>query len=170
MAFSFVGIGSNLGDRVENCLGAMREVARFASIEASSSLYETEPVGMEHQPYFINAVIRVNTPLSPYELLRALLGVESSMGRTRKGGISNAPRIIDLDILFYEDFIIESPHLVIPHPEAHKRRFVLAPLCEIAPRLVHPVLRRRSKELLEALQDGKGVSILAHSPNLPLAT
>ncbi len=165
MASAFIGIGSNLGDRVKNCTDAIGRIARIASVEACSSLYETEPVGLENQPWFINAVIRVATSLTPYELIGALLRLEQEMGRTRY--VRRGPRVIDLDLLFYEDFIIETPVLIVPHPEAHRRRFVLAPLCEIDEEVLHPKLRKVSGELLESLQDDTEVKRVFPPPLLP---
>lgn len=155
MPVVFVGIGSNLGNRVENCATAIREMSNFAKIFAVSSIYETEPVGRENQPNFINCVTKIETGLSPYELLLSLQSVENKLGRkhTQKWG----PRIIDLDILFYDDLIVDSGGLTIPHPRAHLRRFVLEPLSEIAPDFVHPALKVSVSKLLEGLEDPKSV-------------
>ncbi|HEX3034160.1 MAG TPA: 2-amino-4-hydroxy-6-hydroxymethyldihydropteridine diphosphokinase [Thermodesulfobacteriota bacterium] len=155
MPVVFVGIGSNLGNRAENCATAIREMSNFAKISAVSSIYETEPVGRENQPDFINCITKIETGLSPYELLLSLLSVENKLGRkhTQKWG----PRIIDLDILFYDDLIVDSGELTIPHPRAHLRRFVLEPLSEIAPDFVHPTLKVSVSKLLEGLEDPKSV-------------
>src|SRR5512134_270292 len=155
MPVVFVGIGSNLGNRAENCATAIREMSNFAKISAVSSIYETEPVGRENQPDFINCITKIETGLSPYELLLSLLSVENKLGRkhTQKWG----PRIIDLDILFYDDLIVDSGELTIPHPRAHLRRFVLEPLSEIAPDFVLPGQTRSVKQLLADLGPGEDV-------------
>ena len=153
MPVAFIGIGSNLGDRIENCIKAVGEISSFATVLALSSIYETEPVGKEDQPYFINCVVKIETELSPSDLLASLQSVEDRLGR--RGKERWGPRLIDLDIIFYNDLAIETEELTIPHPRAHLRRFVLLPLSEIAPRLVHPVLNVSISRLLEALQDKK---------------
>ena len=155
MSTVFVGIGSNLGNRIENCANAVRKISDFATVSAISSIYETEPVGNEDQPNFINCAVKIETDLSPYDLLLSLQSIEDILGRERiqKWG----PRIIDLDILFYNDLVIESDELIVPHPMAHLRRFVLEPLSEIAPDLIHPTLKVSVSKLLEGLDDPKSV-------------
>lgn len=155
MSTVFVGIGSNLGNRIENCANAVRKISDFATVSAISSIYETEPVGNEDQPNFINCAVKIETDLSPYDLLLSLQSIEDILGRERiqKWG----PRIIDLDILFYNDLVIESDELTVPHPMAHLRRFVLEPLSEIAPDLIHPTLKVSVSNLLEGLYDPKSV-------------
>ena len=155
MSTVFVGIGSNLGNRIENCSNAIRKISDFASVSAISSIYETQPVGYEDQHDFINCAVKIETNLSPYDLLLSLQSIEDTSGRERiqKWG----PRIIDLDILFYNDLVIDSDELTIPHPRAHLRRFVLEPLSEIAPDLIHPVLKVSISKLLEGLNDPKSV-------------
>ncbi|HSE84073.1 MAG TPA: 2-amino-4-hydroxy-6-hydroxymethyldihydropteridine diphosphokinase [Thermodesulfobacteriota bacterium] len=151
----FVGIGSNLGNRIENCAEAIRKISGFAAIFAISSIYETEPVGNEDQPNFINCAVKIETDLSPYDLLSSLQSIEDNLGRERVQKLG--PRTIDLDILFYNNLVIESDELIIPHPSAHLRRFVLEPLSEIAPYLIHPVLKVSISNLLEGLNDPKSV-------------
>jgi 2-amino-4-hydroxy-6-hydroxymethyldihydropteridine diphosphokinase len=155
MPVAFIGIGSNLGSRIENCNKALHEISNFARISAVSSIYETEPVGKEDQPDFINCVAKIETDLSPYRLLASLRSVENTLGRrrTEKWG----PRIIDLDIIFYDGLLIESDELAIPHPRAHLRGFVLEPLCEIAPNFIHPVFKVSISTLLHELKDAKRV-------------
>ena len=152
----FIGVGSNLGNRTENCLKALESVSDFTVIKAVSSFYETEPVGNEDQPKFINAVAKVSTLLSPLYLLNSLKTIENQMGRerTQRWG----PRIIDLDILFYEDFVLESQELTVPHKHLHERKFVLEPLCEIEPWLEHPVLKQTVSKLLKNLDDTRKVN------------
>ncbi len=155
MSIAFIGIGSNLGKRIENCIRALEEISNFARITALSSIYETESVDKEDQPDFINCVIEVETSLSPFDLLIFLQSVENMIGRKHleKGG----PRIIDLDIIFYDNLVIETNELIIPHPRAHLRRFVLEPLCEIAPDFIHPVLKKTIQEILNNLKEDQGV-------------
>ncbi|MGI9534962.1 MAG: 2-amino-4-hydroxy-6-hydroxymethyldihydropteridine diphosphokinase [Thermodesulfobacteriota bacterium] len=152
----FIGIGSNLGNRTENCIAALESISAFTIIKTVSSFYETEPVGNEDQPKFINAVAKVNTLLSPLTLLNSLKTIENQMGRERSERWG--PRTIDLDILFYEDFVLESQELTIPHKHLHKRKFVLEPICEIEPWLEHPVSKQSVSRLLKNLEDERGVN------------
>ncbi|MCX7792956.1 MAG: 2-amino-4-hydroxy-6-hydroxymethyldihydropteridine diphosphokinase [Thermodesulfovibrionales bacterium] len=143
----YIGIGSNLGNREENCLRAIRLMeGRGIRVLKRSSLYETEPWGVTDQPLFINMVIEAETDLKPEELLSELKSIECIMGRVET--IKWGPRIIDLDILFYNDLILKSPELKIPHPYIQERSFVLKPLSEIAPDLEHPILKKRIRELV----------------------
>jgi 2-amino-4-hydroxy-6-hydroxymethyldihydropteridine diphosphokinase len=130
---AYIGLGSNLGDRVANVRRALDEL-RPAS---TSRLVETDPVGYLDQPRFVNAVALVGTDLAPRALLDRLLGIECDLGRTRDGP-RFGPRTIDLDLLLYDDLVLDEPGLTIPHPRMHERRFVLEPLAEIAPGLVVP--------------------------------
>ncbi len=143
----YIGIGSNLGNREENCLKAIRLLEeRGIKVLKRSSLYETEPWGVKEQPMFINMVVEAETEYTPSELLGVLKSIERSMGRTetKRWG----PRLIDLDILFYNNLILDTPELKIPHPRIQERLFVLKPLTEIAPQLEHPVLKKKIKDLL----------------------
>jgi len=151
----FISIGSNLGDRKANCKRALVEMTKFSNIVKVSSLYETEPVGNENQPEFINLAAEISTDLSPYKLLRHLNEIEERLGRirTEKWG----PRTIDLDIIFYGDLILSDETLNIPHIEAHVRQFVLEPVCEIEPDLIYPGLGIPVCEVLQKIKDKKSV-------------
>ncbi|GAB4538607.1 MAG: 2-amino-4-hydroxy-6-hydroxymethyldihydropteridine diphosphokinase [Thermodesulfovibrionia bacterium] len=147
MALAYIGIGSNLGNREGNCKRAIELIIkRGIKVTNQSSMIETEPWGIREQPKFINMAIEVETDLSPTELLSVLKDIESGMGRVR--GMRWGPRIIDLDILLYDDLIIKTPELEIPHQGTFDRFHVLKPLSEIAPQKTHPVLKKCIKELL----------------------
>jgi 2-amino-4-hydroxy-6-hydroxymethyldihydropteridine diphosphokinase len=150
MAKVHIGVGSNLGERVRNCERAIEMLAGCGVHPSKiSSVYETEPWGVTGQPGFINMALEAATDLGPRELLDTLKQIESRLGRseTERWG----PRIIDLDILLYEDLVLKEPGLVVPHPLMHEREFVLRPLAEVAPEAVHPVLGKRIKELARIL-------------------
>jgi 2-amino-4-hydroxy-6-hydroxymethyldihydropteridine diphosphokinase len=155
----FIGIGSNLGNPVEACREAIEKIAgiRETRLLRSSSLYKTKPVGPQDQPSFINAVAEIRTALAPRPLLRALKEVEKQMGRAeaRKWG----PRIIDLDILFYGQEVVQEEGLVIPHPELHRRAFALVPLSELASYMIHPAFGVSIRGLMDRLTDTGGVEI-----------
>jgi 2-amino-4-hydroxy-6-hydroxymethyldihydropteridine diphosphokinase len=147
MAIVYIGIGSNTGNKEENCLNAINLLsARGIPVRRRSSLYETEPWGVKDQPSFVNATVEAETDLTPQELIVALKSIEKEMGRqeTYRWG----PRAIDLDILLYNDLVIDEPDLTIPHPYLHQREFVLKPLSEIAPDKIHPVLKKTIRTLL----------------------
>jgi len=149
----FLGIGSNLGNREENILEAIRKIRELTGpVINSSSIYETEPWGFRSGDTFLNMVIEVETKQKPSGLLGSLLMIESLLGRVReeKKYIS---RVIDIDILLYNNKVLESKALSIPHPRMHERKFVLVPLCEIAPDFVHPVLNKSISKLLKECPD-----------------
>ena len=164
MESAYVGIGSNLGDKIDNCKRAMARMGRLqgCSVKLQSPFYRTEPVGVEGQDYFLNGVVCLETDLSAETLLNHLLNIESEMGRVRRKKWD--ARVIDLDILLFGSQIIEAPDLTIPHPLMHTRRFVLTPLVRIAPGLIHPVFRKSMRELEEALPlKGQAVEIYERS-------
>ena len=156
----YIGIGSNLGDRVFNCLDSIDRINRLSgcSAAARSSIFETEPVGVTGQDYYLNCAVRVTTSQSPSRLLTNLMDIESAMGRVRieKWGA----RIIDLDILLFGNEVIKFPDLEIPHPLLHKREFVLEPLAQLAPDYIHPVLKLSIVQLLSELPKGPYVEVL----------
>jgi 2-amino-4-hydroxy-6-hydroxymethyldihydropteridine diphosphokinase len=162
MATVYLALGSNLGDREKNLREARERMAAFVNITRVSSIYETEPVGVKEQPWFLNQVLAGTTLLSPVDLLRRVKKIETEMGRTE--GIRFGPRPIDIDILFYDRLIELSPILTIPHPRLHERAFVLTPLAEIAPDLIHPRLRAPIRTLLERLESTEDVKPYKSSP------
>ena len=153
----FIGIGANLGPVHENFTRALRSIELRARVVAVSSLYESDPVGPQDQPKFTNAVVKAETELSPFELLDYLKTIEKEIGRkkTKRWG----PRVIDLDIIFYGNLVISTDSLVIPHPRAHERRFVLEPLLEIEPDAWHPAKNMAVRDICSGLGDSQGISI-----------
>ncbi|MEQ9619366.1 MAG: 2-amino-4-hydroxy-6-hydroxymethyldihydropteridine diphosphokinase [Deltaproteobacteria bacterium] len=155
MARVFLGLGSNLGNRKENLREAVQMMSAFTEIVMVSSAYETEPVGNEEQPDFLNCAVEIKTSLPPRKLLAELKAVEDKLGRVRKE--KWGPRTIDIDIIFYDNLVIDSDELNIPHPGSHLRRFVLEPLSEISPDFIHPALDVPLSQLLDKLEDSKSV-------------
>ena len=153
MPTAYIALGSNLGDRAKTLAAATDRLGRLGRVEACSSLYETEPVGLHDQPAFLNAVLALQTELDPVPLLHALLAIERELGRDRSQGIPNGPRTLDLDLLLMGNSVIATEELTLPHPALVRRRFVLAPLAEIAPVLRHPQRNQTTTELLALLPD-----------------
>lgn len=158
MPDAYIALGSNLDDPARQLRAAAAALSALGEIAAASSLYETEPVGFRDQPVFLNAVLLLRTELPPQALMRELLRIEQAQGRERRR--KDGPRTLDLDILFYGGAVIDEPGLRIPHPRLHERRFVLAPLAEIAPDLVHPTLNEPIRQLAAKLQDPAAVTRL----------
>lgn len=155
MASAYLGLGSNLGQREENLCRALALLSQRVSLEAVSSVYETEPVGYKEQPLFLNLVCRVSTELPPEDLLHLAKDVEARMGRVVS--FVDAPRPVDIDILFYDDRVIDTENLTIPHPRLRDRAFVLIPLAEIASELVHPGLGKSIAQLASQVEGQEGV-------------
>ncbi len=161
MSVAYIGIGSNLGNRQENCLYAIELLQKKGIIVTKrSSLYETEPWGLKDQPRFLNMAIEIETGLEPAALLRILKGVERELGRPKaheEKSLKWGPRIIDLDILLFDNIILNEDNLKIPHPLMHERDFVLRPLCEIAPDIKHPLLKVSIIDLLQQFKKDKDI-------------
>lgn len=152
MATLYLGLGSNIGDKKNNMITAVARLAeRVGAISALSSLYETAPWGFESANTFINAAVIMETSLSPDELLHITQQIESEMGRTQKSNGAYHDRIIDIDILMYDQLVIQTPKLTLPHPLMQERLFVLEPLAEIAPETIHPALNKTFDELYKLL-------------------
>lgn len=166
----YVGLGSNLGDRREHLRLALDRVAERCVVQKVSSLYETDPVGCPGPERFLNAAAQVETALDPRDLLEFLRSIEADEGRVRR--IRNDPRTVDLDILLYADRIIDEDDVQIPHPRLHERGFVLIPLAEIAPDLVHPVLSAKVSDLASQSTDRAEVTLVEtnwwHPSEVPL--
>jgi 2-amino-4-hydroxy-6-hydroxymethyldihydropteridine diphosphokinase len=156
----YLSLGSNLGDRERNLRVAIAALdGSGLRVQRVSAFYETEPVDLREQPWFLNCVVEGETDVPPFELLRELRQIEARMGSKKE--VAKGPRLLDMDILLYGQETIETPELQVPHPRMHVRRFVLVPLAEIAPQALHPGFDRRVKELLEDTPDGSTVRRLA---------
>ncbi len=150
---AYLSLGSNIGDRETYLRDAIGRLQRSGRVIAVSSIYETEPVEVTEQPWFLNCAVALATNLAPEVLLSELLAIEKESGRERR--INKGPRIIDIDLLFYGDLIRDTAQLELPHPAMHRRRFVLEPLAEVAPDVVHPLLKKTIRELLQQLPCGQ---------------
>ena len=148
----YLSLGSNMGDRQHNLNEALELLSQRAKLFEVSSTYDTEPVGNPDQPRFLNLAARIQTRLAPLELLSLTKGIEAKLGRVKDK--PNSPRPIDIDILFYGDQVIKNRQLTVPHPRLTERAFVLVPLAEIAPKLIHPVSGKSAEKMLAELKKG----------------
>lgn len=151
----YLSLGSNVGDRkahLEEAIAQLRDLGRVAAV---SSYYDTEPIGLRRQPWFLNCAVKLETELMPRQLLARVLDIELGMGRKRSQ--AKGPRLIDIDILLFGSSVVDTKGLTIPHPALHERRFVLEPLAEIAPEVRHPVFKRSAREMRDALPPGDSV-------------
>ena len=150
----YISIGSNLGDKIDHCRFGINRVAEHPDVEliAASPFYRTAPVDYMDQDWFVNAAFCIATPLTAHDLLAVTNAAQTAAGQGVKD-VRFGPRILDLDLIFFDQLILNSVDLELPHPRMHKRRFVLQPICDIDPQLVHPVLGRSVRQLLEALED-----------------
>jgi 2-amino-4-hydroxy-6-hydroxymethyldihydropteridine diphosphokinase len=157
---AYISVGSNLGDKLENCRFGISALATPPTIKVTgrSRFYKTEPVDFTAQDWFVNAVIRIESALDPFELLDRLQSVQREAGRPA-GDIRFGPRILDLDLLMVDQLVLEGPRLALPHPRMHHRRFVLQPLCDIDALLIHPVLGKNMRQLLSEL-DVRGQQVV----------
>ena len=152
MATAYLGLGTNVGNKRGNLVTAAALLAeRVGDVLALSGFYETEPWGFESENFFLNAAVKLKTSFSPLEVLQITQQIEKELGRTEKSNGVYHDRIIDIDILLYEDEVLQIPELTLPHPLMHERKFVMDPLAEIAPFVVHPVLKERIIDLKERL-------------------
>ncbi len=150
----YLALGTNLGDRQANLRAAVSSLPPAVVVQAKSPVYETPPWGLADQPDFLNMVLLGETRLSPHKLLSHLKQLETALGRTPS--VRYGPRLIDIDILFFGDVVLDTPGLVLPHPRLHERAFVLVPLADLAPDLVHPRLKQTVRQLLAQI-DTKGI-------------
>lgn len=153
---AYIGAGSNIGDKLANCKKGIDALVKSgkAILKAQSRFYRTEPVGFKDQDWFVNVVFKIETDLEPLPLLKELKSIERAIGRVHNP-IKFGPRVLDLDILFYDDLVTNSSGLVIPHPRMHKRRFVIKPICDINPKIIHPLLKKNMQYLLDNLNDNE---------------
>ena len=151
---AYVSVGSNLGRKLENCRKGITALTccNTCHMIDQSLIYKTEPVDYKDQDWFVNYVVKIQTDLAPLDLLATLKSIERDAGRS-KDTVRFGPRILDLDIILYDAIVMDSPELVIPHPRMHKRRFVLKPICDIDPHIIHPLMRRTMQSLLEDLDE-----------------
>jgi len=165
---AYLSVGSNLGDKLDNCLQGIHALtaAGESEIQACSRFYRTSPVDYTDQAWFVNAAVEIGTSLGPTDLLKQLIAIQRKMGR-EADAVRFGPRILDLDILLYDDCIIHTQTLEIPHPRMHKRLFVLQPICDINPTIIHPVMGKSAADLLASLEDdGQQIIPMQNQPEL----
>ena len=153
---AYIGAGSNIGNKLLNCQNGIDSLIKSgkAVLKDQSRFYKTEPVDYKAQDWFINFVVKIETALDPFQLLKILKSIERDAGRVCDS-VRFGPRILDLDIIFFDDRVISSSTLVIPHPRMHKRRFVLKPICDIDSKIIHPVLMKDVQHLLDVLNENE---------------
>ncbi len=153
---AYISVGSNMGDKLENCKRGIAGLAvpEACAVVASSPFYRTEPVDYTDQDWFVNAVVKIETRFEPTRLLKEIQTIERDAGRVR-GAVRFGPRTLDMDVLLYDDLTISETDLEVPHPRMHKRRFVLQPICDINPSVVHPLLKSDMRSLLNNLKKGE---------------
>ncbi|MFC1876908.1 2-amino-4-hydroxy-6-hydroxymethyldihydropteridine diphosphokinase [Thermodesulfobacteriota bacterium] len=153
---AFISVGSNLGDKIENCQKGINGLLADGGsvLVRSSSFYRTSPVDYKDQDWFVNLVVKIKTPLNPFDLFNKIQDIQKLIGR-KASTVRFGPRVIDLDIIFFDDQVIRTDILEIPHPRMHKRRFVLKPICDIEPSMMHPVLGKDMRSLLSGLKDSE---------------
>ncbi len=155
LPIAYISVGSNLGNKLENCRRGIQSLTRQnVWLKAQSCIYQTEPVDYADQDWFINYVVKIETKLDPFQLLDLIQTIQRNAGRIQDE-IRFGPRILDLDILLFDGVVINFERLIIPHPRMHKRRFVLKPLCDIDPAIIHPVLGMDVQSLLDTLDDNE---------------
>ena len=153
---AYIGAGSNIGDKLLNCKNGIAALTRANKtvLKNRSKFYKTEPVHYKDQDWFVNWVVKIETTLDPFDLLNELKSIERDTGRVYNP-IRFGSRTLDLDIILYDDLVKNSADLIIPHPRMHKRRFVLRPICDIDPKIVHPVLKKDMQYLLDILDENE---------------
>ncbi|MBF0204202.1 MAG: 2-amino-4-hydroxy-6-hydroxymethyldihydropteridine diphosphokinase [Desulfamplus sp.] len=149
----FISIGSNMGDKYANCMMGIEHIGKLhgTKVVDIAHFYKTEPVDYKDQDWFVNSALKIETDLDPETLMVSLKEIEQQLGQYQKT-VRFGPRIIDLDIIFYQDIVVNTEKLTIPHPRMHKRGFVLKPLCDIAPEIIHPVIGDSAANLLKAVE------------------
>lgn len=159
MAIAYLSLGSNLGDRAANLQTSILKLNRLGNVLKISSIYETEPLDLHDQPWFLNCIVELDTDLTPHQLLAGIQSIEQELSRQRT--IPKGPRTLDIDIVLFGNSVVSDCELQIPHPAIHLRRFVLEPLSEISPEAFHPLARKTARELLAELsRSGEKVSRL----------
>ncbi len=153
---AYIGVGSNIGNKLINCQKGIDDltISGKAVLKAQSRIYKTDPVDYTDQDWFVNFVVKIETFLDLFQLFNELKLIERNAGRI-DGAIRFGPRVLDLDIILYDDLVTNSSELIIPHPRMHKRRFVLRPICDIDPNIVHPVFKKDMQYLLDILEENE---------------